>query len=349
MARTLCRDIFKVAFTFAGTLIGAGFASGQELLQFFITYGSFGAAGILFAGVLFAWLGYRLLDLSHRRGLSAYPALMTLLCGKRIGACFSAAISLFLFIVLVVMLAAAGNIAADLFGLSPRLGHALLAAAIVLSAYGGIRAMTKINSLTTPFLTLVIVLVSVSSLLYHDFSPDIFFTAAHASAQPAPHWLLSCVLYVSYNLMLGTTVLVPLGRSIAHPLALKIGSVLGGFLLAALSMLIVATILIHYPNILSVQIPMLSIACTQHALHKFMYTVVFIIAMFTTSTACLYGCAAKLRAALPLPYPLCLLCTVAVAACCTEIGFSALIAVAFPAFGYLSLWILLKLMFAKIS
>ena len=40
-------EILKVVFVIIGTLIGAGFASGQEIYAFFFSFGIKGLAGIL--------------------------------------------------------------------------------------------------------------------------------------------------------------------------------------------------------------------------------------------------------------------------------------------------------------
>lgn len=335
------RAIFKIAFTFAGTLIGAGFASGQELLQFFITYGSFGFAGILFAGLLFAWLSYRLLSLSYRFQFRSYTELIRFLCGKKIGACFECAVFLFLFTVLVVMLAAAGSVAETLFSLPALFGRGLLSLAVLGAAARGVHGIAKINFCATPFLVAVITLVSLSSLQHHDFSAELFFAAAQYAQQPAPHWLLSCALYVGYNLVLGIAVLVPLGRETPSAAGRKYGSLLGGMLLASLSFLIVGTLLIHSPALLAEPIPMLTVSCSQNDLHAFLYATAFILALFTTSSSCLYGCAAKLSTTVPLPLSLPLITLAALA--CSGIGFERLIALAFPIFGYASLWLLIRL------
>ena len=50
MTKRTALDIIRVAMTYAGTIIGAGFVSGQELLQFFVAYGTTGLAGIMVAG-----------------------------------------------------------------------------------------------------------------------------------------------------------------------------------------------------------------------------------------------------------------------------------------------------------
>lgn len=39
----------QIAFTYIGTVVGAGFASGKEIVEFFVQYGSQGLVGILLA------------------------------------------------------------------------------------------------------------------------------------------------------------------------------------------------------------------------------------------------------------------------------------------------------------
>ena len=48
-----CKNIFKVTFVIIGTIIGAGFASGQEILIFFNNYGFYGLIGLIFSIILF--------------------------------------------------------------------------------------------------------------------------------------------------------------------------------------------------------------------------------------------------------------------------------------------------------
>ncbi|MEG0620682.1 MAG: hypothetical protein RR477_06115, partial [Raoultibacter sp.] len=49
--------VIKLAGALVGTLIGSGFASGQEVMQFFTSYGLAGIIGCLVAMVLFGLLG----------------------------------------------------------------------------------------------------------------------------------------------------------------------------------------------------------------------------------------------------------------------------------------------------
>ena len=48
---------WSLAFTYVGCFLGAGFISGQELWQFFGSFGNLGYVGFLLAVVLFSAIG----------------------------------------------------------------------------------------------------------------------------------------------------------------------------------------------------------------------------------------------------------------------------------------------------
>lgn len=63
---------FQVAATYVGAVMGAGFASGQEIQQFFANFGYWGILGIVLSACLFAALGWIMIDLQERWRVSTY-------------------------------------------------------------------------------------------------------------------------------------------------------------------------------------------------------------------------------------------------------------------------------------
>ena len=53
MENVTITNISKIFLCIVGTIIGAGFASGQEIMSFFVKYGINGAWGMIVCGVLF--------------------------------------------------------------------------------------------------------------------------------------------------------------------------------------------------------------------------------------------------------------------------------------------------------
>ena len=62
-------NCIRYAGMYVGAIIGAGYASGQETLQFFVSYGYIGIVGTIIAVVLFAWYGTMFMEL----GISCIP------------------------------------------------------------------------------------------------------------------------------------------------------------------------------------------------------------------------------------------------------------------------------------
>lgn len=333
----------KIALIFTGTMIGAGFASGQELLYFFITYGSMGLSGIAIAGLAFAWFGWRIALLNSHFKEETAAGFLQRLCGKNIGIFFSWLLWLFLFTILVLMLAGAGTIAEKRLGLPFFSGTLLFAAVLYPASLKGFRTITAVNTLTAPLLSLIILTVCLHSLSYHAPSPDFFYSAARHANQPAPHWMIACLLYVSYNITLGLAVLVPLSRKKATQLQAACGYLSGGFLLALLAFAIALTVFVHCPAILETEIPMLDVSCSQSHLHAWLYTIVFYLAMYTTSLTCLYGCFTAISKKTNISASFGNLFLLSFALLFTQFSFSQIIRTFFPLFGYACFWILFKL------
>ncbi len=46
------KTYLKIAFAYIGVIVGAGLSSGQDLLQYFLSFGKIGLVGVALLGVL---------------------------------------------------------------------------------------------------------------------------------------------------------------------------------------------------------------------------------------------------------------------------------------------------------
>ena len=51
------RQTIKVAMALVGLLVGAGFASGQEVIQYFLSFGYIGIVGAVVSGIIIFVVG----------------------------------------------------------------------------------------------------------------------------------------------------------------------------------------------------------------------------------------------------------------------------------------------------
>ena len=337
-------NIAKVSATYAGTIMGAGFASGQELTQFFVIYGNMGLAGLAITGLLLSWLGIQILELSYKIKATSFHQLLYYVCGKRMGLLLDSITTLFLFGVLTIMLAGAGTLCRDTFTLPYNLGVGLMALSLIVTTLYGLKGITTANLIVTPLLTITVLLIGLYSVFYHELSLSVI-PMPQTMDLPAPHWLLASLLYLSYNLIMSAAVLAPLGSYITQRSARIWGSIAGGLLLMLLAGLIILVIMIHYPQSLELEIPMLYIASLQHPLYHTSYIFIFVAAMYTTGLASLYGCATKLTATTNLTTSSSLLILIILSCICSHVGFAHLIGIIFPLFGYAALWFTGRLLY----
>ena len=341
-------NIARLSTTYAGTIMGAGFASGQELTQFFVVYGSMGLAGLCITSCLFAWLGIEVLEIGHTIKSTSYHQILYYACGKKLGTLLDSMVSIFLFGILTVMLAGAGTLSRDTLGLSYMIGLGIMALSLLFTTIYGLKGITTANLIITPLLTIITTSIGIYSLSYHGWDLSLIHVPSQTATLPTPHWLLSSLLYLSYNLVMSTTILAPLGASIPERSTRIAGSMLGSMLLMLLAGLITLVVMIHYPLSLDFEIPMLYIAGSQHTLHHTAYIFIFAAAMYTTGLASLYGCATKLAAATGISTTTSLLIVIFFSVLLSNIGFSTLISIIFPLFGYATLGFTFRLLYLSL-
>lgn len=59
----MVKRTISIALSFVGLIVGVGFASGQEIQQYFVSYGTWGILGAILAAVIMAATGYTVLQL----------------------------------------------------------------------------------------------------------------------------------------------------------------------------------------------------------------------------------------------------------------------------------------------
>ena len=101
--------MLQIAFTYMGTVVGAGFATGQEILQFFTRFGYWGALTIILATIMFVWLGAKMMLIANEVKARSYEDVNKVLFGDQFGRWVSHFMLIVLFGVTAVMLAGAGQ------------------------------------------------------------------------------------------------------------------------------------------------------------------------------------------------------------------------------------------------
>ena len=128
----------RLAGAFVACAIGSGFATGQEIMQFFTVQGLLSLSGALVTTVIFAWCGSCFMKHGYERGLTAPNQILEFYFGKTAGKAAAIVIQLFLYSLYVVMIAGAGATLSEFFGVRSGLGRVLMAAASLITVLLGL-------------------------------------------------------------------------------------------------------------------------------------------------------------------------------------------------------------------
>ncbi len=328
---------FRLAFIVAGCVLGAGFVSGQELFQFFSSYGLIGLFGFLLSMLLFALVGILILRVAMLGRISEMDAVIVPSGNKRLGLLVGAIESLMLFGIFIVMVAGVGSMTEQLFGLPPYLAAAVFCLVAALLSAPGIASLSRFFSLCVPLLTLFAFVVAVWGViafggnglsLLPKNEPSFFF----------PHFSVSSVLYVSYSILGALGILVPIAPHISSPKIAWRGLFLGAALLTLVGGGILLA-LAAYPEALASSLPMLSLASALGEPVGYLYAALLLLAMLGAALSCLGGVCVYLKARLPYKngYVYALLLS-AIAFISSFFGFGNLISVIYPFFGYVGIF-----------
>ena len=330
---------FTIAATYVGTVVGAGFASGQEVLQFFGFFGIWGLIGIAIATALFIFFGNVIMQIGHNLGARSHEPVIREVGGRGISSIIDWTITFFLFGVVVTMAAGSGAIFVEQFGRAAFWGSLLMVVLPAITVLLGVNRVIESISLVAPIL-----LLSVLSLgLWTVFSNLAGFTGNlslfNTTGAAIPNWPASAVLYVSYNIVLAVAVLAPLG-ALSRPEKIRSGAVLGGLGLGLGVLAIASAIIALAPQVGGLEVPMIAIAGGVSPLVRTLYSIVLIAEVYTTAVAGLYGFAARLAEPESRNYKLLTVGTAAGGFVLAQFGFSTLVGTLFPAVGFAGLLLL---------
>lgn len=324
---------FQIGAAFIGVIVGAGLASGQEVLQFFTSFGAMGIIGSLVATALFAFLGMNLAQLGSRLQTKSHQNVIYHICGKYLGVAVDIVVTFFLFGVTVVMFAGSGAIFEQQFGIPAMAGNIFMAVLVIATVLLKVNKVIAMISSFTPVLLLVVISITVYSLVNFDFSAADFSSAS--GNQAASNWLLGAVLYVSYNIAAGAAMMTVMGGTVKDEKTAAWGGIIGGVGLGMLILLINVSMLTQLKEIAAIPMPMLFLANNAGSVMGAIMSVVLLGMIYNTAVGMLYAFTARLVKPDTAKFKVSVVAFGAVAFASSFFGFITLVGTVYPVMGYL--------------
>lgn len=286
------KNVVSVAMAFIGFCIGAAFATGQEVLQFFSAYGFWGIPGVAISCALYIYLCISFLhvglDLPSKDGNEVYRYY----AGDRIGRLFEWYSTLLIYIMLVIMLAGAGAVFSQYYGLDPFWGRLTMAVLVVLAVIFGLH---RLVTLIAPLGALVIIgcmgvaFLGIVKNVEHLKAAQAFVENSNMLKISGSFWL-SGILHASFMSVLFAVFTTSLGTTIERKKEAWLGGLLGGGAFGIGMLLVLLAELAHIEHIAYSEVPMLYIANELGVpAIALIFSIILLAGIFTTTAPLLWS------------------------------------------------------------
>lgn len=331
-------NIFKIACIFIGTVVGAGLASGKEIYQFFSIYGIKSFLGFIICFLLYIIVGNIICNICNKKGLSSYNLLINEVCPKVPAIILNIFTSLYYLFSSSIIFAASGSIISQFFSVSRIYGILLMIGVTILILKFSMKGLAIINSISVPIMVSVIFIMF---LLFEFFSDPMSINTSMVIADVEReirlhnNIILSSFLYGGFNILSATGILAPLSYKNTKG-NFKKGLFIGTLLLVLISMVINYLILTNMPYIARYDIPLLYISKIFGRFFQILILVLIWVEMLSTETSSLYSLAKGISNKYGISLFKGVLILLIISVPISVLGFSKLISVIYPFFGFLS-------------
>lgn len=278
-------NILKFGGAFVGLMIGAGYASGQETLQFYGGFGLYGIVGMLIQLCLYLWLvptllgfGYDSLKLPERAKYRWY-------CGKYIGTFFDIAVPIYLVGVMSIMIAGGSGILLDYFGVPKLIGATIIAAVVALTYLSGAEKLISIVGSCGLFIIAFLFCVIVYGIVTGDeLSQANELAEKYDVLTGAPNWWIAPFISISYCVSTSVPFFTSIGATANSRKEAVLGGICGALLMGGIGVLFITALLANLSDVYNADIPTLVLATRLHPVFGKLYAVLIIIGMYSTAT-----------------------------------------------------------------
>lgn len=278
-------NVIKFAGAYIACAIGSGFATGQEVMQFFSGQGIWSIAGTVVTTIIFSWVGAMFMKHGYEHQLGDPGKIISFYFGDRLGKACEIIFQVFIFGIYVIMIAGAGATLAQYFGLDPAIGRIAMAAVAFFTVILGIPKLTDIlGSLGN-----VIIVFSVGIGIYSFLSSTTGLAAA-ADIIPALDitktpggWLWSSILYPAYNAIIVIMLSCSIGKSANSAKEAALGGTLGGILFGAGVLALDLGLMANIQDIYSAEVPTLVLADRLSPIFGVIFSIIICCGIYTTT------------------------------------------------------------------
>ena len=305
----MLKQILNVALAYVGVIVGAGLSSGQDLMQYFVSFGKWGILGAVILGILNAVFGKIIITFGSYFRSNDHFEVLSQIAGSITNKILDISLIICCFVVGFVMIAGAGSNLNQQFGMPFWSGALLCAVLIILVSFLDFEKITNVIGIFTPIIFIMIMIMAVYTFASQRFDFKELETIGVAEK----------------------------------------GGTLGGFIIGIIITVTTCILYANVKLATTVDIPMLAIAKQIHPAFAFVYALVIFGLIFNTAFSLFYALAKRFSSNQSKRFYPIMIGTVVVGYILSFMGFKKLVSIMYPILGYIGFIMLMVLLIGWIK
>ena len=183
----MLKQIFKIALAYVGVIIGAGLSSGQDLMQYFVSFGKWGILGTVFLGILSVIFGKIIITLGSYFRSNDHFEVLSQISKPITNKILDISLIVSCFVIGFVMIAGAGSNLNQQFGLPSWLGALICAVLVIVVSFLDFERITNVLGIFTPLVFIMIMVMAVFTFASRRFDFEELEAVANTIATPMPN------------------------------------------------------------------------------------------------------------------------------------------------------------------
>lgn len=329
-----------ISMSFVGLLVGAGFATGQEVVQYFTSFGVGGIWGIVVAGIVMTLAGTVFLQMGSYFHAREHNSVFKEVSHPLISKFLDVSVVVTLFAVGFVMLAGAGSNVNQQFDVPAWIGSLIMVVLVMAAGMLNVDKVSKVIGMLTPSIIIAVAALAIYTAL--NLPDDVSGAIATSGEMESPigHWLLSALNYNGLALIMAVSMTLVIGGDNINPREAGAGGILGGVIYLIMLGLAGFALIMNAEAIGDSDIPMLQLVeDISPVLGVIMFVIIYLM-IFNTAIGMFYALGKRLSAGREGRYRVIFLGTCLAGFAVSFVGFSTLMEYVYPVLGYLGMVLL---------
>lgn len=274
---------------FIGLLIGSGFTTGQEIMQYFVSYWYWGVAAVALMFLLFVYVGLSFVAVGYEQQFEEPKNIYRYYCGKYIGTFFDYFSAIFLFMSFWVMVAGAGAAVNQQFGWPGWTGGVAMGLLTLITLYFGFNKLVDIIGCIGPVVSVLAILLGIAGIMMNPGGLSIFketltpLVENKTVLQAGTNWFFSCASYVGFCMMWLAVFMTNVGKNANSRKEAFGGAIFGALLYSLAVLLLMFGLAANLTEVAGTQIPTLVIASKISPALAVIYAIIVFTEIYTTA------------------------------------------------------------------